>query len=97
MAVTIESQNERINFSYLYYYTHYTSYTYYVSGGCSPKNLGTARVGLTLGPFCSVQLFGAGPHQAQGCAAGLLQSVSDENVLWKSSNGPSHDSAAGYR
>ena len=33
----------------------------------------------------------------QRCAAGLLQSVSDENVLWKSSNGPSHDSAAGYR
>jgi hypothetical protein len=36
-------------------------------------------------------------HQVQGCAAGLLQSVSDENVLRKSSNGPRHDSAAGHR
>ena len=49
------------------------------------------------GPFCSVQLFGAGAHQIQGSAAGLLQSVSDKNVLRKSSNGPRHDSAAGHR
>jgi hypothetical protein len=33
----------------------------------------------------------------QGCAVGLLQSVSDENVLRKSSNGSRHDSAAGHR
>ncbi len=32
-----------------------------------------------------------------GCAAGLLQSVSDENGQRKSSNGPRHDSAAGHR
>jgi hypothetical protein len=31
------------------------------------------------------QLFYAGTHQGQGCAAGLLQSVSEQNVLWKSS------------
>ncbi len=36
-------------------------------------------------------------HQVQGSAAGLLQSVPDKNVLWKSSNGPRHDSAAGHR
>ncbi len=59
--------------------------------------MGTTRVGPTQGPFCSVQLFGAGAHQVQGCAAGLLQSVSDLNVLLKSSHGPRHDSAAGHR
>ena len=42
-------------------------------------------------------LFGAGAHQVQGCAAGLLQSVSVKNVLWKSSHGPRHDSAARHR
>ena len=49
------------------------------------------------GHFALFKLFGAGAHQVQGCAAGLLQSVSVKNVLWKSSNGPRHDSAARHR
>jgi hypothetical protein len=36
-------------------------------------------------------------HTKYWCAAGLLQSVSCENVLWQSSIGPRHDQAAGYR
>ena len=71
--------------------------THILSGNCPPRDIGAARIGLTQGPFCTFQLFGAGAHQVQGCAAGLLQSVSVENVLWKSSHGPRHDSAAGHR
>ena len=71
--------------------------THIVSGYCPPWDIGAARIGKTQGPFFTVQLFGAGAHQVQGCAAGLLQSVSVENVLWKSSHGPRHDSAAGHR
>jgi hypothetical protein len=56
-----------------------------------------ARLGQTQGPFCTFQLLGAGTRQVQGCAAGLLQSVSKENVLWKSSHEPRHYSAAGRR
>ena len=44
-----------------------------------PPDIGAARIGQTQGPFCTVQLFGAGAHQVQWCAAGLLQSISDEN------------------
>jgi hypothetical protein len=35
-------------------------------------------IGKTQGPFCTVQLFGTGAHQVQGCGAGFLQSVSVE-------------------
>ena len=68
-----------------------------LSGNCALCNIGAARIGQTQGPFRTVQLFGAGAHQVQGSAAGLLQSVSVENVPWKSSHGPRHDSAAGHR
>ena len=71
--------------------------THIFSGNCPPGDIGAARIGQTQGPFCTVQLFGAGAHQVQGSAAGLLQSVSVENVPWKSSHGPRHDSAAGHR
>ena len=67
------------------------------SGNGPPADIGAARIGQTQGPFCTVQLFGAGAHQVQWCAAGLLQSISDENVLRKSSNGPRPDSATGHR
>ena len=67
------------------------------SGNCPPLDIEAAGIGQTQGPFCIVQLFGAGSHQVQGCAAGLLQSISGENVPWKSSIGPRHDSAAGHR
>ena len=42
------------------------------SGNCPPGDIGAARIGQTQGPFCTVQLFGAGAHQVQGSAAGLL-------------------------
>ena len=87
-------------FGSLYYYTHYTFYTaydIYFSGNCPPSDIGAAGIGQTQGPFCTVQLFGAGSHQVPGCAAGLLQSISGENVLWKSSNGPRHNSATWHR
>ncbi len=71
--------------------------TIILSGNGPPSDFGAARIGPTQQPFCTVQLFGAGAHKVQGCAAGLLQSVSEENVLWKSSHGPRHDSAAGHR
>ncbi len=61
------------------------------SGNYPPCNIGAARIGPTQGPFCTVQLFGAGAQQVQGSAAGLLQSVSVENVPWKSSHGPRHE------
>ena len=67
------------------------------SGNCPPSDIGAAGIGQTQGPFCTVQLFGAGSHQVPGCAAGLLQSISGENVLWKSSNGPRHNSATWHR
>ena len=67
------------------------------SGYCPPSDIGAARIGQSQGPFCTVQLFGAGSHQVQGCAAGLLQSISGENVLRKSSNGPRHNSATRHR
>ncbi len=68
-----------------------------IAGNFPPSDIETARIGQMQGPFCTLQLFGAGTHQAQGCAAGLLQSVSEQNVLWKSSHGPCHYSAAGRR
>ena len=71
----------------LYYYTHYTSYTgydIYFSGNCPTSDIGAAGIGQTQGPFCTVQLFGAGSRQVQGCASGLLQSISEQNVLQKS-------------
>ena len=71
--------------------------THIFSGNCPPGDIGAARIGQTQGPFCTVQLFGAGAHQVQWSAAGLLQSVSVKNVPWKSSHGPRHDSAAGHR
>ena len=75
--------------------------THILSGNCPPCDIGAARIGQTQGPLCSeictVQLFGAGAHQVQGSAAGLLQSVSVENVPRKSLHGPCHDSAAGRR
>ncbi len=64
--------------------------THIFSGNCPPSDIGAARIGKTQGPFCTVQLFGAGAHQVQGSAAGLLQSVSVKH-------GPRHDSAAGHR
>ena len=73
--------------------------THILSGNCPPSDIGAARISQTQGPFCTqdFQLIGAGAHQEQGCAAGLLQSVSVKNVLWKSSHGPRHDSAARNR
>jgi hypothetical protein len=68
-----------------------------MTGNFPPPEIGAARIYPTQGPFCTVQLFGAGTRKVQGCAAGLLQSVSEENVLWKSSHGPRHYSAAGRR
>ena len=56
--------------------------THIFSGNCPPGDIGAARIGQTQGPFCTVQLFGAGAHQVQGSAAGLLQSVSVKNVPW---------------
>ena len=44
--------------------------THILSGYCPPRDIGAARIGKTQGPFCTVQLFGAGAHQVQGCAAG---------------------------
>ena len=51
-----------------------------IAGNFPPSDIGTARIGQSQGPFCSVQLFGAGAHQVQGSAADLLQSFSVENV-----------------
>ncbi len=65
---------------------------HFIAGNCPPSDW-AARIGPAQGSFCTVQMFGAGTHQIQGCAAGLLQSVSKENVLWKSSHGPRHYSA----
>jgi hypothetical protein len=45
----------------------------------------------TQGSFCSVQLFGAWSYQIQQCIAGLLQSISGENISWQSSLGHCHD------
>ncbi len=90
-------------FGSLYYNTHYTSLTDLAnifSGNCPPSDIGAAGISQTQGPFCTVQLFGAGSHQVEGCAAGLLQSISgagSENVLWKSLNGPRHYSAIRHR
>ena len=57
--------------------------THVLLGNCPPSDIGAKQ---TQGPFCTqaFQLFGAGAHPApaaQGCAAGLLQSVSVKNVL----------------
>ena len=52
-----------------------------IAGNFPPSDIGPARIGQTQGPFCTLQLFGAGTNQAQGCAAGLLQYVSEQNVL----------------
>ena len=71
--------------------------THIFPGNCPPSDIGAAGICQMQGPFCTVQLFGAGSHQVQGCAAGLLQSISGKNVLRKSSNGPRHDSATRYR
>ena len=79
------------------YYTHYTFYTHYFAGRCSPKNIGTARISPTQGAFWSVQLSGDRTYQVQGCAASMLQSVSCETVPWQSPIGPCLDKAAGYR
>jgi hypothetical protein len=48
-----------------------------IAGDFLPSDIGAARIGKTQGPFCTFQLFGAGTRQVQGCAAGLLQSVSE--------------------
>ena len=58
--------------------------TYIFSGNCPPSDIGAAGIGQTQGSFCTVQLFGTGSHQVQGCAVGLLQSISEENVKRKS-------------
>ncbi len=55
-----------------------------IAGNFPPSDIGAARTSQTQGPFCTVQLVGAGTRQMQGCAADLLQSVSEQNVLWKS-------------
>ena len=44
-----------------------------IAGNFPPSDIGAARIGQTQGPFCTVQLFGTGTRQVQGCAAGLLQ------------------------
>jgi hypothetical protein len=43
--------------------------------------IGIDRISAAQGPFRSTQLFGAWPHQAQWCAAGLLQPVPCETTL----------------
>ncbi len=77
--------------------SHYTFYTRYFTGRCSPKNIRTAGISPTQGAFCSVQLSGDWTHQVKRCAASILQSVSCEAVPWQSSIGPRHDKASGYR
>ena len=101
MVVTIQLKKYlNILFVPFIYYTHYTVYTaydIYFSGTCPPSDIGAAGIGQTQGPLCTVQLFGAGSHQVPGCAAGLMQSISGENVLWKSSNGPRHNLATWHQ
>ena len=66
------------------------------AGKCSFGDTGIEGIGWAQGPFCSVQLFGAWPHQVQWCAAGLLQPVPCKTVPWQSQTGPRYDSPAGY-
>jgi hypothetical protein len=59
-----------------------------ISSNFPPSDIKAARIGQTQRPFHTVQLFGAGTGQVKGCAADLLQSVSKQNVLRKSSMDP---------
>ncbi len=79
-----------VNISFLSscYYWNYCSYSDYFAGKFSAWDIGLDRFSAAQGPFLTVQLFGAWSHQVQWCAAGLLQPVSCEAVLWQSLPGP---------
>jgi len=79
-----------------YYYWGYCHYCDYFAGKCTAWDIRIERLSSAQGPLCTIQLFGAWPHQIQWCAAGLLQPVPCETTLWQSSIGPRYDSASRY-
>ncbi len=64
---------------------------------CSIGHIGIQGIGWAHGSFCSVQLFGDWTDQIQWCAAGILQPVPLETVLWQSPIGSCHDLATWHR
>ncbi len=63
---------------------------------CTAWDIRIERLSSAQGPLCTVQLFGAWPHQVQWRAAGLLQPVPCETTLRQSPIGPRYDLASRY-
>ena len=84
------------SFCCCYYYWGYCHYCDYFAGKCTAWDIEIERISAAQGPFRTIQLFSVLPHQAQWCAAGLLQPVPCETTLRQSPIGPRYDSASRY-
>jgi hypothetical protein len=67
-----------------------------ITGNCPPSDIGAARICPTQGPFCTVQLFGAGTRQYKGVQR-VYWNQFPNKMFYGNFRGPHHYSAAGRR
>ncbi len=95
-AVNFDLKNADMFFLLLLLLLRLLSFLWLFAGKCTAWDIGIERLSSAQGPLCTIQLFGAWPHQVQWCAAGLLQPVLCETTLRQSLIGAHYALASRY-